>query len=208
MYCPPLTIRVVDCRSFGRFTLVGCQLISTSQNKNIPRALKQILRLERTHLHRSTNSSTPQQCEVKQNSNLVHWGTSKGLRWGTNWTTSLMSNGDISCPIWATNRRWTSGGGTKILHRSYSSNLLRLSHDGTISPLESNGLIKSKETVISLDYVRPISSPKPSKEKNNHRAHTPRSPRTRRQTDTWRAMVLLLGRSERIIMRTCFRDED
>ena len=27
MYCPPLTIRVVDCRSFGRFTLVGRQLI-------------------------------------------------------------------------------------------------------------------------------------------------------------------------------------
>ena len=23
MYCPPLTIRVVDCRSFGRFTLGG-----------------------------------------------------------------------------------------------------------------------------------------------------------------------------------------
>ena len=23
MYCPPLSIRVVDCRSFGRFTLVG-----------------------------------------------------------------------------------------------------------------------------------------------------------------------------------------
>ena len=23
VYCPPLTIRVVDCRSFGRFTLVG-----------------------------------------------------------------------------------------------------------------------------------------------------------------------------------------
>ena len=22
LYCPPLTIRVVDCRSFGRFTLV------------------------------------------------------------------------------------------------------------------------------------------------------------------------------------------
>ena len=29
----------------------------------------------------------------------------------------------------------------------------RLSHDGAISPLESNGLLKSKETVISLDYV-------------------------------------------------------
>ena len=68
---------------------------SKSQDKNIWRALKQILRLERTHLHRSTSSSTPQPCEVKQNSNLVHWGTSKGLRWGTNWTTSLMSNGDI-----------------------------------------------------------------------------------------------------------------
>ena len=25
MYCPPLTIRVVDCRSFGRFTLVSHQ---------------------------------------------------------------------------------------------------------------------------------------------------------------------------------------
>ena len=23
MYCPPLSIRVVDCRHFGRFTLVG-----------------------------------------------------------------------------------------------------------------------------------------------------------------------------------------
>ena len=30
----------------------------------------------------------------------------------------------------------------------------RLSHDGAISPLESNGLLKSKETIISLDYVR------------------------------------------------------
>ena len=29
MYCPPLTIRVVDCRSFGRFTLVGTHLINT-----------------------------------------------------------------------------------------------------------------------------------------------------------------------------------
>ena len=29
----------------------------------------------------------------------------------------------------------------------------RLSHDGAISPLESNGLLKSKETIISLDYV-------------------------------------------------------
>merc|ERR1719336_1444847 len=43
----------------------------------------------------------------------------------------------------------------------------RLSHDGTISPLESNGLIKSKETVISLDYgtYTPVS---PYKEANGH----------------------------------------
>lgn len=29
IYCPPLTIRVVDCRSFGRFTLVGTHVINT-----------------------------------------------------------------------------------------------------------------------------------------------------------------------------------
>ncbi|UYV81940.1 FER1L6 [Cordylochernes scorpioides] len=29
MYCPPLTIRVIDCRSFGRFTLVGTHNISS-----------------------------------------------------------------------------------------------------------------------------------------------------------------------------------
>ena len=29
LYCPPLTIRVVDCRSFGRFTLVGTHVINT-----------------------------------------------------------------------------------------------------------------------------------------------------------------------------------
>ena len=29
MYCPPLTIRVVDCRSFGRFTLVGTHVIKS-----------------------------------------------------------------------------------------------------------------------------------------------------------------------------------
>ncbi|KAF0296359.1 Otoferlin [Amphibalanus amphitrite] len=28
VYCPPITIRVVDCRSFGRFTLVGTHIIS------------------------------------------------------------------------------------------------------------------------------------------------------------------------------------
>ena len=27
-YCPPLTIRVVDCRQFGRFTLVGTHTVS------------------------------------------------------------------------------------------------------------------------------------------------------------------------------------
>ena len=29
IYCPPLTIRVVDCRSFGRFTLVGTHVINS-----------------------------------------------------------------------------------------------------------------------------------------------------------------------------------
>ncbi|XP_069175829.1 otoferlin isoform X3 [Procambarus clarkii] len=29
LYCPPITIRVVDCRSFGRFTLVGTHIISS-----------------------------------------------------------------------------------------------------------------------------------------------------------------------------------
>ena len=28
LYCPPITIRCVDCRSFGRFTLVGTHVIS------------------------------------------------------------------------------------------------------------------------------------------------------------------------------------
>ncbi|XP_076320149.1 otoferlin-like isoform X2 [Tachypleus tridentatus] len=31
LYCPPLTIRVIDCRSFGRFTLVGTHSISSLQ---------------------------------------------------------------------------------------------------------------------------------------------------------------------------------
>ncbi|GIY69883.1 otoferlin [Caerostris darwini] len=31
MYCPPLTIRVMDCRSFGRFTLVGTHVINSLQ---------------------------------------------------------------------------------------------------------------------------------------------------------------------------------
>ena len=29
LYCPPLTIRVMDCRSFGRFTLVGTHVIGS-----------------------------------------------------------------------------------------------------------------------------------------------------------------------------------
>ncbi|XP_071482878.1 otoferlin-like [Diadema antillarum] len=27
LYCPPLTIRLVDCRQFGRFTLVGTHVV-------------------------------------------------------------------------------------------------------------------------------------------------------------------------------------
>lgn len=29
LYCPPLTVRVVDCRSFGRYTLVGTHMINS-----------------------------------------------------------------------------------------------------------------------------------------------------------------------------------
>ena len=28
-YCPPLTIRVRDCRTFGRFTLVGTHVVNS-----------------------------------------------------------------------------------------------------------------------------------------------------------------------------------
>jgi len=28
MYCPPITIRCVDCRNFGRFILVGTHVIN------------------------------------------------------------------------------------------------------------------------------------------------------------------------------------
>lgn len=31
MYCPPITIRCVDCRSFGRFVLVGTHTINSLQ---------------------------------------------------------------------------------------------------------------------------------------------------------------------------------
>ena len=35
LYCPPLTIRVVDCRSFGRFTLVKKQIPPKNNNNNL-----------------------------------------------------------------------------------------------------------------------------------------------------------------------------
>lgn len=31
IYCPPITIRCVDCRSFGRFVLVGTHTINSLQ---------------------------------------------------------------------------------------------------------------------------------------------------------------------------------
>ncbi|RWS06883.1 otoferlin-like isoform X3, partial [Dinothrombium tinctorium] len=39
LYCPPLTIRVMDCRSFGRFTLVGTHVIA-SLSKYIYKGIK------------------------------------------------------------------------------------------------------------------------------------------------------------------------
>ncbi|XP_033118716.1 otoferlin-like isoform X3 [Anneissia japonica] len=35
IYCPPLTIRVVDCRSFGRFTLVGTHVVNSLANYKV-----------------------------------------------------------------------------------------------------------------------------------------------------------------------------
>jgi hypothetical protein len=32
MYCPPITIRCMDCRSFGRFVLVGSHVINNIHN--------------------------------------------------------------------------------------------------------------------------------------------------------------------------------
>ncbi|XP_077991695.1 otoferlin-like [Glandiceps talaboti] len=41
IYCPPITIRVVDCRTFGRFTLVGTHVINSIQKfRYIPKVKK------------------------------------------------------------------------------------------------------------------------------------------------------------------------
>lgn len=42
LYQPPLTIRAVDCRSFGRFTLVGTHMINSVQKYTyLPQTKKQ-----------------------------------------------------------------------------------------------------------------------------------------------------------------------
>ena len=42
-YCPPLTIRVVDCRQFGRFSLVGTHTVSNLANYKLnPKKLEAI----------------------------------------------------------------------------------------------------------------------------------------------------------------------
>ena len=81
-----------------------------------------------------------------------------------------MAREDAPCPlsITTTIKRWTSGEINTpqvffaIFAQIYLVSLekcgekmsfFRLSHDGAISPLGSNGLLKSKETIISLDYV-------------------------------------------------------
>ncbi|CAG5134874.1 unnamed protein product [Candidula unifasciata] len=52
-YCPPITIRCVDCRSFGRFTLVGTHVISNLHKfmyvpttKNTKQALQKLFPCE------------------------------------------------------------------------------------------------------------------------------------------------------------------
>ena len=120
-------------------------------------------RSERTRLHPSTSFSTPRQCETETNR------SSRKLQREP--TTFLMLNGGVSSPTSTITKRWTSGKTPQfvtflafftnfprfllnLVNKFSSSCFCRLSHDGTISPLESNGLLKSKETVISLDYVR------------------------------------------------------
>ena len=180
------------------------------------------LRLERTHLHPSTSSSTLRLCEIDQlhhESNIIskpHWEIEL----------MLMLSGGISSPTLAITRKWISGymNFAKIsimvwiLVKIFY--ICRLSHDGAISPLESNGLIKSKaETIISLDYVclvafttishlmsrkRPSSFstmyvqrlPSLFRPHNTHacncRAPTHQwRPHTRRQMDTPKAVVLV-----------------
>ncbi|CAG2103855.1 unnamed protein product, partial [Medioppia subpectinata] len=42
MYCPPLTIRVMDCRSFGRFVLVGTHMIASLSKYAIKDTTKEL----------------------------------------------------------------------------------------------------------------------------------------------------------------------
>ena len=118
--------------------------------------------MEHTRLHPSTSSSTLRQCEIETN-------RSRKLHRENEPTTFPMLNGDVASPTSTITKRWTSGKTPRIDilclfsqislisvefgEKMSSFSFCRLSHDGAISPLESNGLLKSKETVISLDYV-------------------------------------------------------
>ena len=116
--------------------------------------------MEPTRLHLSTSSSTLRQCEIETNRS-----SRKLRREETESTTWPMSTGGVASPASTITRRWTSGNSPQfdifapihLIKIFPSFCFCRLSHDGAISPLESNGLLKSKETIISLDYVRLMS---------------------------------------------------
>ncbi|BFZ16669.1 hypothetical protein BsWGS_19709 [Bradybaena similaris] len=66
LYCPPITIRCVDCRSFGRFTLVGTHVISNLHKfmyvpttKNTKQTLQKLFTLKGTDDIKIIGSDTP-----------------------------------------------------------------------------------------------------------------------------------------------------
>ena len=92
IYCPPLTIRVVDCRSFGRFTLVGTHVINSihkflyqpitkkdreaAEKKKLQAAMKQ--RMAKAQGKQSTNQPFSAACNdiYKEPSNENFWAFS------------------------------------------------------------------------------------------------------------------------------------
>merc|ERR1719347_905595 len=121
IYCPPLTIRVVDCRSFGRYTLVG-----THTSNSIHKFLYQPVTM------------SMKQDEEKRRAQ------------------SIINN----------------------FHQVHAEGLEKLLSGDTSPAAENTSLLKSKETLISLDYgtyhaSTPGPSPTPNAPANGHAGGAP-----------------------------------